>query len=79
MLLLQFNTVCCELNFIKQNEIFLRIALPHSYIIVIYFDFKNSNPLSMSKVGAVFFVLFVHRSLEFQLCIFKAFVNVGTS
>lgn len=46
---------------------------------VIYFEFKNSDPLCMSQVGTVVFVTFVPKSFEFQLCIFKVFINAGTS
>lgn len=68
-----------EQNFIKQSETFPRIPLPHPYIMVIYFEFKNSDPLCMSRVGAVIFITFVPKSFEFQLCIFKAFINAVTS
>lgn len=65
-------------NFVKWSEKFPRIPLPHLYIMVIYFEFKNFDPFCMSQVGA-FFVKFVPKSFEFQLCVFKAFINAGTS
>lgn len=69
-----------EQNFIKKSETFPRIPLPHPYIMLIYFECKNFDPLSMSCfVAAVVFVTFVPKSFEFQLCIFKAFINAGTS
>lgn len=63
---------------IKQSETFPRIPLPHTHIVVVYFEFKNSDPLFMSQVGALF-VTFVPKSFKFQICIFKAFIYVGTS
>lgn len=63
---------------IKQSETFPRIPLPHTHIVVIYFEFKNSDPLFMSQVAALF-VTFVPKSFKFQICIFKAFNNVRTS
>lgn len=63
---------------IKQRETFPRIPLPHTHIVVIYSEFKNSDPLFMSQVGALF-VTFVPKSFKFQICILKAFICVGTS
>lgn len=63
---------------IKQGETFPKIPLPHTHIVVIYSEFKNSDPLFMSQVGALF-VTFLPKSFKFQICIFKAFIYVGTS
>lgn len=54
-------------NFIKQSETFPRIPLALPYIMVIYFEFKNSDPLYMPQVGADFFITFAPKCFEFQL------------
>lgn len=33
----------------------------------------------MSQVGSVFFITYVSKPLEFHLCVFKTFINAGTS
>lgn len=62
----------------EMKEKFPTIPLPHPYIMAIYFEFKNFDPFCMSQVGA-FFVKFIPKSFEFQLSVFKAFINAMTS